>query len=374
MPLNPLFLSDTLPSTSLAAIREFNDRYLAALMAATPNGWADTLGTLQPTDSPLTTYPISQLNTRYQRTEGESRFKKLIEKSFDVKTEEFDDGYEAKVYDLLRKVFAYRRWQEAPGRFVLAEEQHRHTQIARILDGTGTRGGSVGSANDPGGVGRLCVDGVDFFATTHPVNMTDSTIARQIDGATTWSNYQSSAKNVLGSSATGTTGTFLIDNLQGEVSSMRNSVPDENGQLLDVDPDTILVSMDYVEPLVNGLANDNLLVFVADQGGATNAMAGAAVRNVYKGRFNVVGVKEFTQTSGSTADWYLVDSKIIKAKGLDPWLALRETIPSSLGLRVFDESSDYFKDTGNIKMSSHIWYGFSLALPHAIRRIKGPTR
>jgi hypothetical protein len=361
-----------LPTTSAAAIREFNDRYLAALGASRPTGWADQFGNLVPTDSPMQTFPISQLRTLYRRTEGESRFKKLREKSFDVKTEEFDDGYEAALYDLLRKVFAYRNWQQAPQRLVLAEEQHRHLQVALILDGSGTRAGAVGSANDPGGVSRPCVDGVNFFATTHPANMTDPTVASPVTGATTWSNYQSSAKNVLGTTASGNTGTFALDNLQAEVTSMKTGVLDENGLVMGANPDTILVPLDYEEPLVNALNNTRMLQSVAS---ATTPFspAAAALDNVYKGRFNVIGCKEFTTTSGSTADWYLVDSSMIKA-GIDPWVALRETLPQSLALRVFDESSDYFKDTGNIKLSSHIWYGFALALPHAIRRIVGPTR
>lgn len=374
MPLNPFFTFDQLPTTSAAAIREFNDRYLAALTAAKPSGWADTLGSLIPTDRPKVTFPISQLRTFYRRTEGESRYKKLLEKSFDVEVEEFDDGYQAKLMDLFLEVFAYRNWQKAPERLVLAEEVHRHLQVAIILDGSGTRGGAVGSANDPGGVGRLCVDGVDFFASTHPVNMTDSTVASVITGATTWSNYQSAATNVLGSTASGTTGSFLIDNLQSEVKSMQNAVVDENGQLYGADPDTILVPMDYYEPLKNGLANERVMNFLTD-GAITgdHPLAAVAVDNVYKGKFNVLPVKEFTQKSGSTADWYLVDSKLIKA-GLDPWVALRQTVPQSLALRVYDESTDFFRDTGDIKMSSHIWYGFGLAVPHAIRRVKGPTR
>lgn len=373
MPLNPLFVQDQLPATSAAAIREFNDRYLAVLAASKASGWADTLGELVPTDRPEVTFPVNQLRTKYNRTEGESSFKKLTEASFDVKSEEFDDGYEAKVRDLLLKVFAYRNWQKAPERLVLAEEQHRHNMIAQILDGSGNRGGAVGSANDPGGVGRLCVDGVDFFASTHPINIGDATVKRQIDGSATWSNYQSSAKNVLGSLASENSGTFAIDYLQAEVTSMQNSVPDENGVLLGADPDTIVVPNDYYEPLVIGLANARMLSYVADAGGATNAIGAAALENPYKGRFNVVAAKEFTQTTGATADWYLIDSKLVK-QGIAPWLSMRETVPESLALRVFDESTDYFKNTGNIKMSSHIWYGFSLVLPHAIRRIKGPTR
>lgn len=372
MLLNPLFSFDQLPTTSAAAIREFNDRYLAAVGASKPTGWADTLGELVPTDRPMETFPVSQLRTLYRRTEGESRFKKLREKSFDVKTEEFDDGYEARLMDLFLQTFAYRNWQRAPERLVNAEEQHRHLQVALILDGSGDRSGAVGSANDPGGLGRSCVDGAThFFATDHPANMTDKSVVSPVTGLATWSNYQSSAKNVLGSSATGNTGTFSLDNLQAEVIAMQTGVLDENGLLLGARPDTILVPMDYEEPLTNMLASDRILASITD--GTSHDVAAAAVNNFYKGKFNVVGVKEFTTKTGSTADWYLVDSKMLK-DGIEPWVSLRQTVPQSLALRVFDESSDFFKNTGNIKMSSHIWYGFALALPHAIRRIKGPTR
>ena len=271
------------------------------------------------------------------------------------------------------KVFAYRQWQMAPSRLVLAEETHRHLQVAQMIDGSGNRGGAVGSANDPGAVSRTCVDGVNFFSASHPANLVDSSVASPVTGATTWSNYQSSAKNVLGSQASGATGTFLLDNLQAEVTSMKTGVLDENGLVYGADPDTILVPLDYEEPLKNALANSRILNFVADAGGSSNAMAGAALDQIYKGRFNVVGCKEFTTKTGSTADWYLVDSKMVKA-GVAPWVSLRMTVPQSLALRVYDESTDYHKDTGNIKMSSHIWYGFGVALPHAIRRIVGPTR
>jgi hypothetical protein len=52
------------------------------------------------------------------------------------------------------------------------------------------------------------------------------------------------------------------------------------------------------------------------------------------------------------------------AQGFAPWVSLRETVDSSLALRVFyDTSTDFFKNTGDIKMSSHLWYGFGLCAP-----------
>jgi hypothetical protein len=356
MTLHSLFTFDQLPTTSAAAIREFNDRYLAAIAVSRPTGWADTLGDLIPTDRPMVTFPVSQLRTLYRKTEGESRFKKLGEKSFDVKAEEFDDGYEARLLDLFLKVFAYRNWQQAPQRLVLAEEQFRHASIAAQLNS---------------GASTVCVDGTNFFSTSHPANLTDATVKSPITGLTTWSNYQASAKNILGSTAVGTTGPFSTDLLQKEVTSMQSGVLDENGNLMMATPDTILVPMDYLEPTINMLANN--MLYTLAYANSNNEIAAAAVDNVYKGRFNVVGVKEFALTSGSTADWYLVDSKMVR-QGIAPWLSMRMTVPQTLALRIFDEATDYFKNTGNIKISSHIWYGFSLALPHAIRKVVGPTR
>jgi hypothetical protein len=355
--LNPLFVQTTLPTTSQAAIREFNDRYLAVLGASMPTGWADTLGDLVPTDRPMVTFPVSMMRTFYQSTEGGSRFKKLREKSFDVFTAEYDDGYEARLIDLYLQVFAYRQWQQAPERLVKAEEQFRHLQVAALLTG---------------GTSATCVDGTNFFGTTHPVNMTNPAVGFQ--GSTTvktWSNYVSATTNVLGSGAVGNAGPFTIDSLEQQVSAMRVGVPDENGVLLGANPDTILVPEDYAEALTIGLANNRMMQFNTAPSGSVTA--GGALDNTYKGRFNVQSVKEFSLATGTTADWYLIDSKMLKA-GIMPWVSLRQTVPTSLALRVYDEASDYFKDSGNIKLSSHIWYGFSLALPHAIRRITGPTR
>ena len=363
MALNPLYVQDTLPTTSQAAIREFNDRYLAAIGASVPNGWADQFAALIPTDSPETTFPISQLRTKYVRSEGESKFKKLGEAAINIKTEEFDDGYQARVMDLVKKVYAYRQWTMAPARLVLAEEQFRHTTIANLLTNALS-----------GGTSALCVDGLSLFNSAHLANITDGSIT------STFSNYQSNTINILGSLAGtgtnasgsgGTTGIAQIDYLQQEVTNMQTQVLDENGLIMGVDPDTILVPYDYYEPVKNMLARNFLLQVTASATSPFSPAAGA-VDNVYKGRFNVVPVRELSVSAGQTADWYLIDSKLTGE--MPPWITMRMSIPGSLALRVFDENTDFFKDTGQIKISSHIWYGFGTMFPQAIRRIKGVTR
>lgn len=320
---NPLYTYDTLPSTSAAALREFDDRYLAALMAAPASGWQDQFGALAPTDAPMLTFPVSQMRTKYQKTLGENRFKTLQEKSFDVKVEEFDDGYEARLYDLFTQVFAYRNWQRAPERFVIAEGVHRAANIAALIEA---------------GSSTACVDGANFFSTSHPANLFDGDVG-------TWSNLSSGGTDVVS-----------VANLQTEVSAMQTQVLDENGDELGVMPDTILVPTAKFEALKNLLKKEQI----------ASAAGTASETNPYMNGFNIVPVREFTDAN----DWFLVDSKLI-AQGLEPWVSVRQTMPASLALRHWDEASDFFKDTGKIKVSSHIWYGFALAFPHAIRKVVG---
>lgn len=323
---NALYDISKLPATSQAAIREFDDRYLASIGAAQPPTWSD-IGDLIPTAAPMVTFPVSSFALKYQQTEGESRFKTLKEKSFDIKTEELDAGYEGKLLDILSQTFAYRNWLLGPQRLTLAEARHRNRSIVTLLE-------AGESASWP-------IDGVNFFSASHLSNFNDP-------ASTTWSNYQNSTKDVVS-----------ITNLEAEVTLMRG-VLDENGEKIGADPDTILVPTAKYQKLVNLLAQNMIL---------ENGTGSAGVTNPFVGKFNVIHVPELTDAD----DWYLIDSKLIAATGLVPWISLRWQTPSNSGLalRYFDESSDFFKNTGRIKVSSHIWYGFSLGFPHAIRKVKG---
>lgn len=329
---NPLYTISTLPQTSQDAIREFDDRYIASVGAAPPPSWSD-LGDFFPTGAPMVTFPISNLSLKYQRTEGESRFKTLAGKSFDVKVEEFDAGVMASLLDLTTKAFEFRNWTLAPQRLMMQEARHRNKSIVTLLEaGASTLWGS--SLGNSAGI-----DGVNFFSASHLSDFNDA-------GSTTWSNYSS------GGSA------LTVANLKTEVTAMQG-VLDENGDKLGVDPDTILVPTALYEPTKFLLAQNLML---------ENGTGSAGVTNPYTGKFNVVHVPEFTDVN----DWYLVDSKMLKSSGLPPWISMRYTVGNpALELRHWDESSDFFKDTGHIKISSHVWYGFALAFPQAIRRVVG---
>lgn len=325
---NPLYTIETLPTDDQSALQEFDDRYIASIGAAPPPTWSD-IGDLIPTSAPMVTFPISSMALSYQRTEGESRFKSLLSKSFDMKVEEFDTGVVAKYLDLLSQIFAYRNWKNGPQRMMMAEARHRTKSLAALLED---------------GENAAWVDGVNFFSATHLCDVNDP-------DSDTWSNYQVTGKDVVN-----------IANIRAEVTAMQLA-KDENGDKIGADPDTILVPTEKYEPLKFLLAQALML-----DGGTSTSVTSAATTNPYVGKFKIVQVPEFTDAD----DWYLVDSKLRSASGLPPWVSLRYTVPDpALELRKYDTSTDYFKDTGNIKVSSHIWYAFSLAFPYAIRKIKG---
>lgn len=320
---NPLYTVEQLPTTSQAAIREFDDRYLAYSGAALPPAWSTEIGDYAEVGSPMVTFPISALGVKYQKSSGQNRFKDMSETSFDIKVEEFDEGIQAKLLDLFQNSYAYSKWLQGPERLRNAEMRFRNRAIATLLEaGASTTGW----------------DGENFFDTDHPANFADPSKG-------TWSNYQSSTKDVLD-----------FSDLEAEVTAMQGAVLDEQGEKLGVDPDTILVPTAKYEPLKNMLAQ----ALILDSTGA------AAVTNPYMGKFRVVHVPELTDAD----DWFLVDSKLL-GQGLPPWISLRYQAPQPLGLRYYDESSELFRDSGRIAVSSHVWYGFSLVMPHAIRLVKG---
>lgn len=324
--MGSLYTNELLPTTSEQAIRIFDERYLAGISAVQPPTWAEQLGDSVPMGAPRITFPMSLMSTKYLETrEVSGRFKTMQEQSFDLRVIEYDAGYEAKLLDLKTNTYAYRKWSEVPSRFLTAEKRHVNRAIATLLE-LGTTEISPW-------------DAVAFFSTAHKANPTG-------DPATTWSNYQATPKNVTD-----------IDVLVAEVTAMQNAVLDENGEKIGADPDTIVVPTAKYEPLRVKLSQAMIL----QTGGA------AATSNPYMGKFNVVHAPELTDVD----DWYLIDSKLMGAQGVPPWLSAKFLPPADLGLRYFDESSDFFKDSGKLKVSSHLWYGFKLIFPHAIRLVKG---
>jgi hypothetical protein len=246
----------------------------------------------------------------------------MAEQAFDLTVVEFDAGYEAKLLDILTNTFAYRNWGRAPAALADGELKHAAKNLVVLLE-------------DLAQISPW--DGLSFFNTAHRSNPKEA-IGATLGRANTWSNYQA-----------GPLAPTLV-NIAAEMTLMRD-VRDTNGDKMGIEPNEIWL------PTSKFQGTSDLLNAALINGGDTNTMAG---------KLKPVHVPDLTDVN----DWYLVDTTQF-SKGVQPMLAANYRDVGSLGLRSWDESSDFFKDTGKLKMSAHIWYGFKLVFPHAIRRIVG---
>jgi len=266
------------------------------------------------------TFPLSAFGAKFRETKDiGGRFKSFQEKSFDLRVKEFDEGYEAPWIDLKTNVFAYRNWGMVPKRLQIAEQRHYSQTLAALLE-SGT------TATSPW-------DGLSFFNTAHLANPFDAGVS------TTFSNYNSSA-----------TDPAVIANLQAEMTAMRD-VRDANGDKLGVEPVEIWLPTAKFQ-LVSDLLNQQRLA-----NGSSNPLLG---------KLTPVHIPDLTDVN----DWYLVDTNMI-GLGYDPMFMATYMPGDTLGLRFWDESSDFYKESGKLKVSKHIWTGSNLVFPHAIRRIAG---
>lgn len=322
--LNP---ATTLPTSSRDALEMFDERYNALRLVQAPSTWVDQLGEVHNTPALETKYPMSILSMKYAETRAqEGRFKTIGEKDVDLVVGEFDDGVEIELLKLLTNTFSAKRWLDAPQAMLDAEASFRAKLIADAL---------VANSETCGW------DGLTLFNDAHKSNPVR-------DNGLTFDNLQASAKDVAD-----------LTNLEAEITAGLE-VLDTNGDPLGVTFDTIAVPRQKWQKLKNLLKQD----FVPSAAGT------ATMRNPYNDAgLTVVRIDQLTDNN----DWYLFDSKLLKMA--PPWTLAKLALPApgfdELGLRRFDESSDYFKTTGKIAVSSHIYYGMKFLFPHAVRKVAG---
>lgn len=324
--LNP---AATLPTSSRDALEQWDERLNALRLVPPEPTWVNELGDEQSTAALETKYPMSMLALKYAETKAlEGRFKTIGEKDVTLTVAEYDDGVEIELIKLLTNTWSAARWLDSPAALIESEKQFKAKMLADAL-----------VANAAGACGW---DDLALFHDSHLSNPKDATSA-------TFDNLQSTTKNVADLSV-----------LEAEITLMME-VLDINGDPLGVEPDTIMVPRQKFQALKNLLKQD----FVPTSAGT------ATMRNPYNDAgLTVVLNRQLTDNN----DWYLIDSKLV-AKGASPWILTKVNIAApgfdALSLRRFDTDSDYFKETGKIAVSSHIYYGYKFLYPHAIRKIAG---
>lgn len=324
--LNP---AETLPAGSRDALEIFDERYLMAIGAVQPQTWASELGEVSTTPSLETKYPMTMLSLKYiEARDQRGKFKTIGERIVDLTVAEYSDGVEVELVKLLANAYVARQWADAPARLLQAEQQFVLRTLADML---------VANSETCGW------DGLTLFNDAHPCNPTEA-------GSATFDNLQATTKDVAN-----------LANIEAEITAMLE-VLDENGDPLNIVPDTIIVPRQKWQSLRNLLKQD----FVPTPAGT------ATMRNPYND--SVLNVVRANQLSDNN-DWYLADSAMI-SQGIVPWTAQKLQLPSpgfdELGLRRYEPAnSDRAREKGVVGVDSHIYWGFKFLFPHAMRKIAG---
>lgn len=317
--------NELVPTSVQDAIRIFEERYEASVDQAQPMGWALEFGDKITTDSPLVRFPVGLFSGEYTEFKGDIRTDELEDRYADIKTKEYQKGYEVPALDLTINKIRARQWSRVPGQFAIAEVRFQNRIIADALNA--------------GDSAPNFWDSEDFFDTDHlsdPAN----------PDSTTWKNISEVTVDLTEFDPT------QADSIVVQVANMQ-MVPGIDGLPLEADPNVLMVPTSKLEATKLAYGKQFL---------------SSGENNPYFNRFRIIGNSLITTTTA-----YLIDTNLMKSFGVPPWAIVEFVPPGPLGqalkLRWFDQTSDYFKNTGRLKVSSHIHYQGALLFPHAIRRL-----
>lgn len=335
-------------ASSQRALEEFRMNYNMAL-AAEPMVWAEQIGDMLPGGALKETYPLNFAAARYvEKTAqgpGTARAKNV---DISITKREFNAGEQVELRRLEAGDFAYAlSWQRLAERMARARVTLRNTLVTALLE-AGTSGFWGSSAELATGI-----DGQPFWSATHKVNPFDDSI--KLRGSATWSNYQSSAT------------TLGAVNLTAEkAASIQVAAAD--GTEIGFDYDQILLPSALKETAKNLLTIQDLILDARASLNSVNNVMGATRNPHYQSGMDwVCGPELAAHATPGSSNYYLI-ARTGLARGLVPWVIAED---SGEDLRTFDESSDFFKDSGEIKIVSHIYLNAALLYPHAIRYVKG---
>ena len=328
-------------TTAQRAIEEFR-LDLMVNQATMPDDWTQKYGITIPGGTTKDTFPLDFSAVKYQERLGQNAAAETPQsRDIQLTKREFRVAKMGSLRRIQEGDFAYiRSWQQGSAQFARAKVALRAKLLKTALEaGTSTYWGY--SADQPTGV-----EGVYYFATTHKVHPFNPKMTILSSGATTWSNYQASA-TPLGTA-----------NLFQELDSMLY-VPHFDGELLGTEGDALLLPTSLV-----GVARRMFDQQAFRSDGETSSVQ---LSNEFYGR--PMAREHASQLAGTdaTADYYILSTGTI-AQGFEPWVVAEDAADEIL---IWDESSDFYKDTHMIKVEEVTMLNVALAWPHGIHYVKG---
>jgi hypothetical protein len=335
------------------AIEEFSDQFAGALALAEPQAWDDfglsyTLANV----AGSVTFPLPIDAAGYKEFKGEIKYRRLYERSMSFRTKEWSDG----VIESARVIESnqFSGWAQAPANLARAWKQLPLDLLASLLQGTDPA--TVAPASYVGPLLDLYKDKdsntastINLFATTHPCNIFESAYG-------TFSNLRTTTHADLANG-----------NWYKDLAAYANSVKGANGKPLGLTTtgSQILNPTSLTHEFKGYLENDTLITAISNAGvqnATANVVAAGNRKNLAYGQINATEVKEFSISNGWDQIFYVV---LGGPSELYPWVVMADSTPEE---RLFDKSSEFYKETGMVKAGYIGAANVGAALPHKIVR------
>jgi hypothetical protein len=314
----PVYTDQQLADFASCRLTEFRDDFVLASIANPDDrltAWLDDVARIVDTSAPLTELPLALAGAQFAETRDGNRGDSIGMGSLELRTAEYDAGYEMPLLQLILDPAVQSAWDAASGDLVNEARRHHAKMLATLLDAGDTTTSQV--------------DGAVFFSSAHP------------SAGGTWSNLQSTPAAVS------------VAAITTEIAAMQAQSRDRMGTRLSVGPYAVMVPLAKSFSIAAALAKANL------SGGESNPLTPFGIRVVANPYLDPLDAD----------DWYILDLGVLARQPalfgprLDPG--------SALSLRQFGTESDFFKSTGRIKNSLHVWQGAALGFPAGIRRVVG---
>ena len=337
---------------SIAAMREFDLVY--NMTAATPGvNWAEILGDIRPSGSIAdTTFPLDFEEVFYElKTDQATGHETPTLWSIDVRKKRYAAGCTAKIELLnepgsfdymmetwLRKAerMATARWdlQQLLAAVVLVDNP---TLYERFLDGV-----------------QQSLTSKSFFAVDHPINPFKPEV-EDINGNTTWSNYQTTATP------------FDRTSLTTELTQF-DLTPNTRGRFMAMPASHVVVPTVLLRDVINKISVQELLLggaLVADSGAGVGTMGTES--NEHHGSGLLPLEVQHLPGADLNADWLLF-SEERKRAGMVPYAVCESAVEKVF---VYGPDTDFALDTGFIKERRETDIRVVPIHPQAMRKIKG---
>jgi hypothetical protein len=332
-PVQPI---DGFSDASGRALEEFREEHLLQLAAALPD-WTDEIGqTIQVGGLGRVTWPMHFQTTEYrERTAQGAPTSTPQTAEINVNQREFYLSMQANLKRMMGGDFAYiRSWQQQGAQMARARVKLRARLIVALLEANGKW---AVSEEFPNGL-----DGENFFSQSHLNNPFQPS-------------YGTS------SNLSDATQPFGADTLTAEKAQVL-LVKDWDGVHLNMMADDIFLPTILAEEA-------RLLIDVKDvilrDSAAKDAAGGVTNEHKDSGMGRIVA-PQLDGAAGLASDWYLISRGII-AQGKTPWVIAE----NGEEVREWDQSSGFYKDSGDIKVQSHIHLNALLVWWQGIRKILG---